>query len=524
MSMSSFPDLLQFTSRAAPLEMTEEQFRALGHELVDRIAGFLASLRGRAVTPRESADKVRTILDAARALPEEGEEVGKLLRGAADLLFEHSLHNGHPRFYGYITSSAAPIGMLAELLAAAVNANVGAWKLAPMATEIEGQVIRWLAQFIGYPMDCGGLLLSGGNMANVTCFLAARAAKAGWDVRKQGVAGGPPLRAYASKETHTWIQKAADVAGLGTDAIRWIGVDQQQRMDLAALEVQYKRDVAEGYRPFLVAGTAGTVSTGAVDPLADLAAFCQERKLWFHVDGAYGAFAAGVKSAPADLMGLAAADSVAVDPHKWLYAPLEAGCALVRDPAALRNAFSYHPSYYNFEVEGTNYYDLGPQNSRGFRALKIWLALQQAGAAAYREMIRKDIALARRLYELATEHVELEAFTHNLSITTLRYVPLELGAGVGSETTEAYLNRLNQLLLTLLENSGEAFCSNALIEGKYALRFCIVNFRTSDEDIEAIPQLVARLGRKAHAELSSQVGRVAIGSKHVHDGEPTASY
>jgi lipopolysaccharide transport system permease protein len=193
--------------------MTEEQFRALGHELVDRIAGFLASLRGRAVTPRESADKVRTILGAARALPEEGEEAGKLLRGAADLLFEHSLHNGHPRFYGYITSSAAPIGMLAELLAAAVNANVGAWKLAPMATEIEGQVIRWLAQFIGYPMDCGGLLLSGGNMANVTCFLAARTAKAGWDVRKQGVGGGPPLRAYASKETHTWIQKAADLAG-----------------------------------------------------------------------------------------------------------------------------------------------------------------------------------------------------------------------------------------------------------------------------------------------------------------------
>ncbi len=502
--MSSSLRIDQLRSRKVPLEMTEEQFRSVGHDLVDQISCFLGSLDGRAVTPAEPADKVRAALGADRTLPEEGKEAGELLKGAAKLLFEHSLFNGHPHFYGYITSSAAPIGMLAELLAASVNANVGAWKLSPMATEIEAQTIRWLAQFIGYPADCSGLLLSGGNMANLTCFLAARAAKAGWDVRKQGVAKGPPLLIYASKETHTWIQKAADITGLGTDAIRWIGVDKWRRMDLAALEVQYKRDLAEGYRPFLVVGTAGTVSTGAVDPLPDLAAFCQERQLWFHVDGAYGAFAAGIKEAPSDLMGLTAADSVAVDPHKWLYAPLEAGCALVRDPAALRKAFSYHPPYYSFDVEATNYYDLGPQNSRGFRALKIWLALQQAGAAACRQMIGEDVALARYLYDLAAEHPELEAFTHNLSITTLRYVPLELLASVGSEQAEAYLNRLNQLLLTHFENSGEAFCSNAVIEGKCALRFCIVNFRTSTGDIEAVPPLVARLGRQAHVELSSK--------------------
>jgi glutamate/tyrosine decarboxylase-like PLP-dependent enzyme len=489
------------TSRTAPLEMTEEQFRTLGHDLVDRIASFLASTRERVVTPMEPADQVRSILGSTRPLPEEGKEPGGLLRDAADLLFEHSLLNGHPRFWGYITSSAAPIGMLGELLAAAVNANVGAWKLSPMATEIEGQVIRWLAQFIGYPSDCGGLLLSGGNMANLTCFLAARAAQAGWDIRKQGLHGGPPLCAYASRETHTWIQKAADVAGLGTDAIRWIKVDSYQRIDLADLEVQYKRDLADGFRPFLVVGTAGTVSTGAVDPLPELAAFCKARKLWFHVDGAYGAFAAAVQGTPADLMGLTQADSVAVDPHKWLYAPLEAGCALVRDPAALRNAFSYHPTYYSFDVEGTNYYDLGPQNSRGFRALKIWLALQQAGAAAYREMIGEDIALAQYLYDLAAAHPELQAFTHNLSITTLRYVPADLRASVGTAEGEAYLNRLNQLLLTELEKSGEAFCSNAMVDGKYALRFCIVNFRTSAADIRMIPKLVARLGREIHASL-----------------------
>ena len=229
----------QLRCRAAPLEMTEDEFRSLGHDLVDRIAGLLASMRARPVTPAQTPDEVRAALNATRRLPEDGASASVLLKCAADLLFDHSLFNGHPRFYGYITSSAAPIGMLAELLGAAVNANVGAWKLSPMATEIEAQTIRWLAQFIGYPPDCGGLFVSGGNMANFTCFLAARAAKSGWDARKQGVAAGPALLVYASRETHTWIQKAADITGLGTDAIRWIGVDERQRMDLAALEVQY---------------------------------------------------------------------------------------------------------------------------------------------------------------------------------------------------------------------------------------------------------------------------------------------
>ena len=501
--MSSHLRLDQLRSRAAPLEMTAEQFRSLGHDIVDRIAGFLVSVRTHRVTPAESPEEVREALAAARALPEEGRDPDELLRDAADLLFAHSLFNGHPRFYGYITSSAAPIGILADLLAAAVNANVGAWKLAPMATEIEVQVIRWLAEFIGYPIDCGGLLLSGGNMANLTCFLAARAAQTGWDVRKRGVAGGPRLCVYASEETHTWIQKAADLTGLGTEAIHWI--EGRQGMDLGALEVRYRQDIDDGCQPFLVVGSAGTVSTGAVDPIPELAAFCREHKLWFHVDGAYGAFAAGVAGAPAALKGLQSADSVALDPHKWLYAPLEAGCALVRDRSALTKAFSYHPPYYNFEGEGLNFYDLGPQNSRGFRALKVWLALQHAGAAGYREMIQDDIILARYLYDLAADHPELEAITHNLSITTLRYVPQELRASLGSKPVEDYLNQLNQRLLAAIERSGEAFMSNAVIAGKYALRFCIVNFRASSGDIEAMPELVVRFGRQVHAEQSNPI-------------------
>lgn len=231
--------------------------------------------------------------------------------------------------------------MFGDFLAAAVNPNVGAWASSPAATEIESQTVRWIAELIGYPADCGGLLVSGGNMANVVGFMAARAAKAGWNVREQGVAGesGRTLRVYASVETHTWIQKATDIGGLGTASIRWIPADDKHRMDVGALRRQLEADTAAGDVPCLVVGTAGTISTGAVDPLPDIGALCREHGVWFHVDGAYGGLAAAVPDASVDLRGLSAADSVAVDPHKWLYAPLGAGCALVRDADRLRAAF-----------------------------------------------------------------------------------------------------------------------------------------------------------------------------------------
>jgi aromatic-L-amino-acid decarboxylase len=491
--------------RAAPLAMDAAEFRELGHALVDRIAGHLAALAAGPVTPGEAPSEVRAALCAEEPLPAEGADAGALLGRAADLLFRHSLFNGHPRFMGYITSSAAPIGMLADLLASAVNANVGGWKLSPMASEIEAQAVRWIAELLGYPAGSGGLLVSGGNMANFIGFLAARAAKAGRDVRKEGVAGSP-LRVYASAETHTWIQKAADLFGLGTNAIRWIPTDAAQRIDLRALAAAIDDDERRGEQPFLVVGSAGTVSTGAVDPLPELAALCRERGLWFHVDGAYGAVAAAAPDGPPDLDGLAEADSVAVDPHKWLYAPLEAGCALVRDPEALRAAFSYSPPYYHFSgEEAINYFDYGMQNSRGFRALKVWLALQRAGRAGYARMVTEDMRLAGEAYRLFAAHPEFEAVTHNLSITTFRYVPPDLRAAEDA----GYLNSLNQELLTRIERSGEVFLSNAWVDGRFLLRLCIVNFRTSQADIEALPGIVARHGREAHAALRQGAGEGA---------------
>ena len=489
-------------NRKTPLETDPEEFRRLGRWAVDRLADLLQTLPQRPVTPGLSPRDIRGLL-GDRPLPQQGISAETLLQESVDLLLEHSLFNGHPRFWGYITSSAAPIGALGELLAAAVNPNVGAWDLSPMATEIEAQTVRWIAELIGYPPACGGLLVSGGNMANFVGFLAARKAKVPWDLRAGGLRAGQQLTVYVSRETHTWIHKAADLFGLGLNAIRWIPANERRQMDLQALEEQILADRGRGFLPLLVVGNAGTVAVGAIDPLPEIAVICRKHSIWFHVDGAYGAPAAALPEAPAELAGLREADSVALDPHKWLYSPLEAGCALVREPRHLTEAFSFHPDYYNFERPGEesplNYHELGPQNSRGFRALKVWLALRLGGRDGYVRMIGEDIALARALYRMAETTVELQAFTQNLSITTFRFVPEALSPG--EPAVERYLNDLNREILNSLQAGGEVYLSHAVLDGTFVLRVCIVNFRTRLPDLEALVEMVIRAGRAADARM-----------------------
>ncbi|MEO5897041.1 MAG: aspartate aminotransferase family protein [Vicinamibacterales bacterium] len=481
--------------RQAPLAMDAATFRVLGRQLVDQIATLLEAVPHGPVTRERTPTSVRQALALTGPLPEDGEAAGPLLERTARLLFEQSLFNAHPRFFGYITASAAPIGILGDFLASALNSNVGAWALSPAATEVESQAIRWIASLIQYHPSCGGIFVSGGNMANIVCFLAARAAKAPWNVREQGVAGAPQLRVYCSAETHTWIQKAADVSGLGTASIRWIPTDSRLRMDPRLLRQRIDGDLAAGNLPFLVVGTAGSVSTGAIDPLPELRAICTTYGLWFHVDGAYGGFANALPDAPGDLRGLSDADSVAVDPHKWLYAPLEAGCALVRDAESLRAAFAYHPPYYHFGETATNFVDFGMQNSRGFRALKVWLALKQVGASGYRAMIADDIRLSQALAHAVDRHPDLELIGQNLSITVFRYVPANLRAGIGQAEAEQQLDAINRELLDRLQRGGDAFVSNAVVAGRYALRACIVNYHTAESDVNALPEIVARVGR-----------------------------
>lgn len=475
--------------------MPANDFREIGHKLIDNIADLLTGLDERKVTPYITSGQGRELFGTEKPIPIEGEDPKKIVADIYDLLSENSLYNGHPRFWGYITAGAAPIGVLGDLLAAALNPNLGAWKLSPLATEMEVQSIRWIAEMLGYPIDCGGLLVSGGNMANFVGFLAARKACADWEIRKTGLRSDSarPFAVYASAETHTWIEKATDLFGLGTNAIRQVKMDSEQRLDTGHLRELIEKDLQDKYLPMTVVGSAGTVSTGVVDPLREIASICREYGIWFHVDGAYGGFAAVADDVPADLKGISEADSVAVDPHKWLYAPLEAGCVLVRDQQTLRDAFMFHPVYYHFKMdEGTNFVDLGPQNSRGFRALKVWLALKQVGRGGYRRMINEDIQLSRYMFELLGKHDNFEVFTRNLSIATFRYVPSD----IKDDPRDDYLNKLNEAILVKLENSGEIYLSNAVIDGRFLMRACIVNFRTRAVDVEAMPEIIARYGRE----------------------------
>jgi aromatic-L-amino-acid decarboxylase len=507
--------------RNAAIAMSGAEFKSAGLQLLDKISIFLDTIRQKPVTPGESTRHLQDLLQTT-AFPVTGKPAESLLIDAADKLFDHSLFNGHPKFHGYITSAPAPIGALADLLASVVNANVGAQILSPMATEIEKQTLAWLAEFIGLPPGYGGIMVSGGNMANFTGFMAGITAKAPKTIKEDGIsAHGGRLLIYCSTATHTWIDKAAVLFGLGKKSVRWIKTDANGRIDTGLLQQSISDDLDNGAKPIMIIGTAGDVSTGVVDDMKSLAVICRKHNLWFHIDGAYGICAAVVPSLKDMFAGIEEADSIALDPHKWLYSPLEAGCTLVKDPNHLLETYSSHPVYYNFDGHDDdvthNFYEYGFQNSRGFRALKVWLALQQAGSSGYIEMIEDDIRLSKLLFKLASEHPELEALTQNLSITTLRFVPAEFqqpenqkeASGIYPEA----LNALNKDLLNELQHNGEVFLSNAVIGEKYCLRSCIVNFRTSEKDIFEIIEIIVRTGRKIHAGKNSG-GQFATGNSN----------
>jgi aromatic-L-amino-acid decarboxylase len=497
--MSTTPATAPAGQRYAALNLDAETFRENGHRLIDDIAAFLELLPAHHVTRGEKPKEIRQLLGKS-PLPENGMPLQDILFHAKELLFEHSLHNGSPRFWGYITSSAAPAGMLAELLASSVNPNAGANILSPVATEIEKQTIEWIAEFIGYTTGCGGLFVSGGNMANFTAFLAARKAKADWDIRQLGFQNKKML-IYCTRGTHTWVHKAADLFGFGLNSIRWIDMNEQQQMNVTALEQQIITDKQNGHLPFIIIGTAGSVSTGVIDPLDKIAEVSKKYNCWFHVDGAYGAPAAAVPGISSLFKGMEQADSVALDPHKWLYAPIEAGCTLVKNPQHLQDAFCFHPPYYNFsgadDDPATNFHEYGLQNTRGFRALKVWVQLQQVGRSGYVKMIGDDIKLAETLYQRIKEEEELQAISHHLSIVNFRYIPPEFKNCLGADE---YLNKLNEEILNRLQAEGEVFISNAVNGNQYCLRACIVNFRTTEKDIKTLIEVVLRTGKRVHAE------------------------
>ncbi|MCB0686408.1 MAG: aminotransferase class V-fold PLP-dependent enzyme [Saprospiraceae bacterium] len=486
--------------RSTNINVNSAEFKKAGYWLVDQIAALFEEMDTRPLTTIKSGEEIANLLQQKAQFGEDGQPLQTLIEGTTEFLTTNSLYNGHPGFMGYITSSPAPLGVLADMLAAAVNPNVGASTLSPAATQMERQAIQWIAEFIGYPSDAG-IMVSGGNMANFVGFVAGMRAKLGLDIRSTGLINtdkSPVV--YTSRETHTWIQKAMDLFGLGTDQIRWIGTDEHRQMNLEELDQTIKEDLRNNKNPIMIIGTAGSVSMGVLDPLAEIYKISQKHRLWFHIDGAYGGFAASLPELQDQFAGFAMADSIAVDPHKWLYAPLEVGCTLVKNAQYLTDAFSYHPPYYQFSNTEVNFVDYGLQNSRGFRALKVWLSLQHLGINGYRQLIREDIALASYAYQLFDADPALEVVSNYLSITTFRYVPLHL-KDRDDEHTLNYLNKLNQTLLSRLNHSQELFLSNAIDQGRFLLRMCIVNFRTTTEVLDKIPGLVKKYGTEVEQEM-----------------------
>jgi aromatic-L-amino-acid decarboxylase len=464
----------------------------LGEAVVGLWGELLETLPERPITRGFEPEDVRAALTLD--VPDEPLPLEQLTEHLRALVLEQSVYTGHPGFLAYIVGAGTVPGAAADLTAAAINQNVGGWRLSPGATEVELHLGRWLARECGLPPDSGGYALSGGAMANLVALKLARDAAAGVGVRHTGVRGLQPLAIYASSEAHVVIARAADVLGLGQDAVRSIDVDERFRMRPELLERAIAADRAAGVTPAAAVGTAGTTANGAVDPLAEIADICAREGLWFHVDGAYGAPAVLADDLRPQLAGIERADSIAVDPHKWLYAPTQVSFVLLRDMQRLADSFAMEASYIwlpEEERRGVDLAHLGPQFSRGFSALKVWLALLAHGRGAFARRISHDAALARYLGELVEAHPDFELVTPpSLSICCFRYAPEHLRGD------EPALDELNERLMTAVQRDGSVYCSNAVLDGRFCLRACIVNFRTEAEQLELLMDVVAEQGRR----------------------------
>jgi glutamate/tyrosine decarboxylase-like PLP-dependent enzyme len=404
-----------------------------------------------------------------------------LLGTVRDVVVEFSRHNGHPRFFGYVVSPGTPVAAMGSMIAAALNINATGWRSGPAATEMELLCIRWIQEMLGYPADGAGLLVSGGSMANFAGIAAARSAKAPGNVVRDGM-GGARMRLYASEEAHFSIRKAAGMLGIGAANLRSVKTGADLRMDLEDLDRLVRQDREEGHLPFCVVASAGTAGTGAVDPIGAIADLAHAHNLWLHVDGAYGGFAALAPSARAFFASIGEADSVALDPHKWLYLPVGCGCILYRDPAAARAAFSENAEYIRVvglrDDEAFAFWDYGPELSRPFRALDLWLLLKSVGTLAIGEAIEDNIACAKYFADLvnATEDFEMLAPV-DLSIFCFRYHP----SGFAGD-----LDALNERVMLEVQRSGGSYLSNTRVRGAFALRGCVLNYRTTKRDMEIL--------------------------------------
>jgi aromatic-L-amino-acid/L-tryptophan decarboxylase len=466
---------------------------SLAHRMVDDAVSRLRTLRDRPVW-QPMPDAVRR--GFKDALPIDPTPLDQVYAEVMDRVMPYSMGAIHPRFWGWYMGSGNIAGALADFLAAVEGSNLGGGDTA--AAQVDQQVVGWMKSLMGFPDTASGTLTSGGSMANMVALAVARNAMAGVDVRRDGVTDLPkPLRIYTSDQAHSCHQKALEALGLGSRSLRLVPSDDQFRMDVTALSRMVAEDRAAGLQPAVVIATAGTTNTGAIDDLRTVGDFCRAEGLWFHVDGCIGALLKIAPEHSALVDGIEAADSVALDPHKWLHAPFEVGCALIRDADRHFATFNLHPAYLEQQprgvIAGPFLADFGFELSRSFKALKIWMALKEQGVAKFGALIDQNIAQAAYLADLirAEPALELVAPT-SINIVCFRYR--------GQGGSEADLKRINTEVMLRIQESGLAVPSDTTVHGRHCLRVAINNHRTRREDLDLLVAEVLRLGRVIEAE------------------------
>jgi len=486
------------TTTTSQLELTLDphdwnSLRTLGHRMVDEMFAFLEGTRSRPAWQRVP-DDVREHLSVPVPLEPQGAEAA--YRDFKEYVLPYPL-GIHPRFWAWVHGTGSGGGMLAEMLAGAMNTSVHAGEHS--AVYVEQQVLSWLKQALGYPAEASGLLVGGGSMANFVGLAVARNAKAGWDVKEEGLGGAHgSLVVYCSSETHSSVQKTVEALGLGSRSLRYIETDENFRIRMGALQNAVAADRQAGKVPICVIGNAGTVNSGAIDDLSALAEFCLAEDLWFHVDGAFGAIAAITPALRPLLSGMERADSLAFDLHKWMYMPYDVGCALVRWPEKHRNTFGYQAAYLDSQSRGLTagpiaFSHYGLELSRGFRALKVWFSLKEHGLKTYQALVEQNVEQARYLGELINADSRLEL----LAPIPLNVVCFRFKGDIKKETR---LHTVNNEILLRLQESGVAAPSSTQIAGRFAIRVAICNHRSRHEDFEILVREVVRLGEEVARE------------------------
>ena len=472
-------------------DLPPEELRRLGALAADAVASHRERLLERPVFGKVGAGA--SLFD--EPVPEEGRPFEEVLAFVREHVLPYPMGNSHPRFFGFINATADPVGAMADYLAATMNPNC--WGGDHAAIHVEAAALRWIASMIGYPAQAEGILVSGGSMANFTALAAARRAMTPGNVREDGLAGPgrPRLTVYASDQVHHCVDKAVDLLGIGTAQLRKISTDEHFRISTATLGKAVAQDRAAGFAPAIVVGNAGTVNTGAIDPLDELADFCRREGLWFHADGAYGALASIVPELRPLFAGLDRADSLAADPHKWLYVPYEAGATFVREPGRLAATFRKFPEYLASDPEspfpGPAWFaERGVELSRGFKALKVWMGIQTHGRRAYVAQIENDVRLARFLADEVDRRRNFERLAEPvLSIANFRYRPAD------RNLPDEALDRVNRRIIHRLVGDGSYFLAPTILKGRTALRVSITNFRTREDDLIALLDEVERVGK-----------------------------